>query len=70
MEPKSTPELSLLRPALFWDTKIDKIDWQKHKKAVIKRVFERGNEKEKNEITRFYGKQTVDEILNGVQTSL
>jgi antitoxin HigA-1 len=58
------PNLSKLRSVLFWDTSIEKIDWQKHKKAVIKRVFERGNDIEKNEITQFYGLQTIQEILN------
>jgi plasmid maintenance system antidote protein VapI len=51
------PDLLKLRPVLFWDTKMEKIDWKKQKKAVIKRVFERGNEIEKKEITRFYGTQ-------------
>jgi hypothetical protein len=59
-----TPDLSLLRTILFWDTKMETIDWKRHKKAVIKRVFERGNDIEKNEIIRFYGSEAVDEILN------
>jgi len=59
MEPQLTPDLSLLRPVLFWDTKMGKIDWHKQRKAVIKRVFERGNEIEKNEIIRFYGLATA-----------
>ena len=58
------PDLSKLRPVLFWDTRIDKIDWQKHKRAVIERVFERGEEGEKAEIVRFYGQEEVDRILN------
>lgn len=57
------PDLTKLRSILFWDTKMEKINWEKQKKAVIKRVFERGNEIEKKEITRFYGKETVNEIL-------
>ena len=61
---KLRTDLPQLRPVLFWDTKINTIDWEKQKKAIIKRVFERGNEMEKNEIIRFYGAQTVDEILN------
>ncbi|MFT3793768.1 helix-turn-helix transcriptional regulator [Flavobacterium sp.] len=60
----SHPDLSIIRPILFWDTKMEKIDWNKQKKAVIKRVFERGNEDEKNEIRRFYGQDVVSEILN------
>jgi plasmid maintenance system antidote protein VapI len=56
---KAQPNLSILRPVLFWDTKMEKIDWQKQKSAIIKRVFERGNEMEKNEITRFYGDEAI-----------
>lgn len=53
------PNLSKLRSALFWDTNLNSINWEKQKKAVIKRVFERGNENEKNEIIRFYGHQSI-----------
>lgn len=61
---KLRTDLPQLRPVLFWDTKINTIDWEKQKKAIIKRVFERGNEMEKKEIIRFYGAKTVDAILN------
>lgn len=59
-----TPDLSKLRAVLFWDTQIEKIDWEKHQNAVIRRVFERGNEGEKNEMIRFYGVDKVNEVLN------
>ena len=61
-----TPNLSLLRESLFWDTDINNIEWQKQRKAVIKRVFERGNPTERDEIIRFYGKQKVDNALRSV----
>lgn len=57
------PDLTQLRPVLFWDTKIEKINWMKQKNAVIKRVYERGNEKEKKEIARFYGKKSIKKAL-------
>lgn len=60
---KNTPNLKLIRPVLFWDTKFENIDWIKQKKVVIKRVFERGNEVEKKEIKRYYGEATVNIIL-------
>ena len=63
----SHPNLSIIRSILFWDTKMEKIDWQKQKKAIIKRIFERGNEMEKKEITRFYGNETISKVLNHVQ---
>jgi len=57
------PDLSKLRRALFWDTKMENINWVSQKNAVIKRVFERGNDIEKNEIIDFYGRKTISEIL-------
>jgi plasmid maintenance system antidote protein VapI len=59
---KLHPDLKKIRPVLFWDTNIEKIDWDKQKGAIIKRVFERGNEEEREEITRFYGTSVVDKI--------
>lgn len=58
-QPSPTPDLSKLSPALFWDTKIEKIDWQRHKRAVIERVMAYGNEQERAEIIRFYGDEQV-----------
>lgn len=55
-----------LRPGLFWDTKIDQIDWVGQRRAVIERVIERGSEEEKAEIKRFYG----DKVFNKVAGSL
>ena len=62
---KKQPDLKKIRSVLFWDTNIEKIDWENQKRAVIERVFERGNEIEKNEITRFYGKEIIDKIIHG-----
>lgn len=61
---EQTPDLSKLRKSLFWDTTMDAIDWQKQYKAVIRRVFERGNEAEKEEISRFYGPRKINDALN------
>lgn len=60
----NTPNLSKLRRALFWDTRMDMIDWDSHSSYVIRRVFEKGNEKEQTEITRFYGAEKIQEVLN------
>jgi antitoxin HigA-1 len=56
---KNRPDLSKLRRGLFWDTDIEKIEWQRQKRAVIQRVFARGNDAEKKEITRFYGDSEI-----------
>nr|WP_295934597.1 plasmid maintenance system antidote protein [uncultured Dyadobacter sp.] len=58
-----TPDLTILRKSLFWDTDILRIDWEKQANAVIKRVFERGSNNEKAEITKFYGKAKIQSAL-------
>ena len=58
------PNLDLIRPILFWDVKLEKIDWDQHKEFIVSRVFERGNEEEQKEIQRFYGKETILAILS------
>ena len=60
---QSKPNMAIISKVLFWDTDIDKIDWQKYKRYVINRVFERGSENEINEIISFYGKEDVKKIL-------
>ena len=57
------PDFSKLRSVLFWDTKMEKIDWRQQRVAVINRVFERGNSAEKDEVLRFYGGATVEQAL-------
>ena len=61
------PNLSILRKILFWDTDINKIDWPKQYRAVIERVFERGNDEEKKEILRFYGKEKIKDITGSTR---
>jgi plasmid maintenance system antidote protein VapI len=60
---KEHPDLSKLRRVLFWDTKMENINWEKQKSAVIERIFERGNDSEKKEITRFYEIENINSIL-------
>ncbi|MBX2956221.1 MAG: plasmid maintenance system antidote protein [Cyclobacteriaceae bacterium] len=61
------PNLSLIRPILFWDTDINKIDWETQRKAVIERIIERGNDQEKEEIRRFYGEDTFQTIAENLK---
>jgi addiction module HigA family antidote len=60
------PDMSKIPAILFWDTDINQIDWQRQKKAVINRIFERGNETEIEEIISFYGKETIIEELKSI----
>lgn len=57
------PDISKFRPNLFWDTRIETIDWTRHKRAVIERVLQRGNDREKQEIEKFYGTAAIAEVI-------
>ncbi len=62
-EDQITPDLASLNKSMFWDTDIKHIDWNQQYRAVIQRVFERGSETDKKEITRFYGSDKVKQVL-------
>jgi len=63
------PDLSKFRPALFWDTRIENINWHKQQKTIISRVFERGNFSEKKELIRFYGRDVIKTHLKRLRSS-
>ena len=60
------PDLDRYRRALFWDTDMEKLDWDNNRHWVIRRTFEYGNEEEILETVRFYGKENVRNILSTV----
>ena len=61
--------MSKIRPALFWDTTLEKVDFSAHKHYVINRVFERGTEEEIKEIIRFYGRETILSSIDNTNVS-
>ena len=58
------PDLTKFRSTIFWDTKIENIDFAAHSRYVINRVFERGNEEEIQEVIRFYGRDALLDNIN------
>ena len=52
-----------LRPSLFWDADVQTIDLQKHKKQVIERIITRGRMEEFLDMMRYYGSDTVHEVV-------
>ena len=57
-------DITKFRPILFWDTRIENIEFFQHRRYVINRVFERGTEEEILETIRFYGKETILEAID------
>lgn len=68
-ERKNHPDLTKLSKGLFWDTRIEKINWIRNKEWVVQRTFEYGNEQEIEEIIRFYGKETVRQLLSQIKST-
>ena len=64
------PDMSIIRPILFWDVDPDSMDFSTRKSFIIKRIFERGNEAEIKEIIRFYGEPECAHILKSARTLL
>jgi addiction module HigA family antidote len=66
---KRTPNLNKIRKILFWDTDFNLLDWEKQKSAIIKRIFERGNDVEIKEIISFYGLSTVQQTIDATKSN-
>ena len=63
------PDLSLLRKSLFWDTDMEKLNWRSQYYSIIKRVFERGSDQEKQLMLDFYGKDKIKEVTGSDSVS-
>lgn len=63
---KQHPDFSLFRKSLFWDTDIEKLDWNSNKKWIIQRTFEYGNEAEIKAIIDYYGENIVAAYLRAI----
>lgn len=53
--PPKVSFLQKIRTAIFWDTDVTKVDVEKHKRAIIQRILERGNKAEIKALIDFYG---------------
>lgn len=57
------PLLSQLRPELFWDMDLSRLDSQKHASFIIERIAERGNLDDMRLIWDTYGPARVEQAL-------
>lgn len=53
----------ILDKRIFWDVEFEKLDYQKHERFIIERVFERGDVEDIRQTSRFYGDEKVKNIL-------
>ncbi|HTN39376.1 MAG TPA: hypothetical protein VL053_20030 [Arachidicoccus sp.] len=62
LERQHHPDLTLTSPILFWDTDNCEIKCLRQYRAVIQRVFDGGNDQEKEEILKFYRSEKIKEV--------
>lgn len=56
-------QLDKLRKGLFWDTDVNQLDWERNAVAIIRRVFERGNQDEKQYLLTRYSAARIADAL-------
>ena len=64
---RQSVDRSQFRDALFWDIDATSLDWNKHKRWIIQRVFEYGNDTEVQTIIDHYGPRVVKDTLSTIQ---
>lgn len=63
-----TPGLVKIQHGIILGHENRKINWIKNKEWVIQRIFEYGNSQEIGEGIRFYGKETIQAVLQGTHS--
>ena len=48
---------------LFWDVYFETLDWQLAYRSVIQRIIDRGNDRDWEELIRYYGRDKVIQVL-------
>ena len=59
---------SQLRPTLFWEYDLSRMDWEKMRTLVVQRVIERGRMDDFYAILNMYGLEGVKEAIMDIPT--
>lgn len=57
------PDKPYFNKRIFWDTDADKMDFQVQYRAIIERVFDRGDVEDIQYCRRFYDDEKIKEVL-------
>ena len=66
---KSNPILGKFRKSIFWDTRIELIDYKKNKRFIIQRILERGNKEEIKNLIKIYSLPTIKNEIPKIDNS-
>ena len=67
---QANPLTRKVRNILFWDTHIGSLDSVEHKRFIIQRVLEYGNESEIIHLIALYGKSVIKDELTNITNSV
>ena len=59
---KSQPDINNFSPHLFWDVDRKKLEWEKNKSQIVKRVLEYGLLNDWKLMENYYGVKAIGEI--------
>lgn len=65
----TNPLKGKFRISIFWDTRIELIDFEKNKRSVIQRILERGNQKEIKNLIKIYSLDTIKNEIKKIKNS-
>lgn len=66
---KTNPLKGKFRKSIFWDTRIELIDFERNKRSVIQRILERGNHKEIKSLIKIYSLETIKNEITKINYS-
>ena len=68
MASKTTYSITDFSSHLFWDVDRNKLDWEKNKSQIIKRVLEYGLLNDWKLVERYYGVEKIGKICTGLRS--
>ena len=65
---KEKYKLTDLSPQLFWDTRVEDVDWEDHAGFIVERVLEYGMMKDWKMIREVYGLERIKNLALGLRS--
>ncbi len=65
----TNPLIGKFRSSIFWDTRMELIDFEKNKRSVIQRILERGNQTEIKTMIKIYSLPVIKNEIKNIKHS-
>ncbi len=64
----SSPLIAGLSGHLFWDTPVENVDVERHRRWLVNRVLEKGTWQDWNRLLQLYGKEGVRDAVKSMRS--